>query len=51
MPPRGRVMVSAQQADRLKTQAQQDLNAGQIDIGEPFVRQYLEYKLGQVILG
>jgi len=25
------------------------LNAGQIDIGEPFVRQYLEYKLGQII--
>jgi hypothetical protein len=49
MPPRGRVMVSAQQADRLKAQAQQYLNAGQIDIGEPFVRQYLEYKLGQVI--
>jgi hypothetical protein len=49
MPPRGRVMVSAQQADRLKAQAQQYLNAGQVDIGEPFVRQYLEYKLGQVI--
>ena len=49
MPPRGRVMVSARQADRLKAQAQQYLNAGQIDIGEPFVRQYLEYKLGQVI--
>ncbi len=49
MPPRGRVMVSAQQADRLKAQAQQYLNAGQIEIGESFVRQYLEYKLGQVI--
>jgi hypothetical protein len=49
MPPCGRVMVLAQQADRLKAQAQQYLNAGQIDIGEPFVRQYLEYKLGQVI--
>ncbi len=49
MPPRGRLMVSAQQADRLKAQAQQYLNAGQVDIGEPFVRQYLEYKLGQII--
>lgn len=49
MPPRGRVMVSAQQADRLKAQAQQYLNAGQIEIGEAFVRQYLEYKLSQVI--
>jgi hypothetical protein len=49
MPPCGRVMVSAQQADRLKARAQQYLNAGQIDIGEPFLRQYLKYKFGQVI--
>lgn len=49
MPPRGRLMIAAQQADRLKAQAQQYLNAGQIDIGEPFLRQYLEYKLGQII--
>lgn len=49
MPPKGRLMVSAQEADRLKTQALQHLNAGQIDIGAPFLRQYLEYKLGQII--
>ena len=49
MPPRGRVMVSAREADRLKAQAQQYLKAGQVEIGEPFVRQYVEYKLGQVI--
>nr|WP_321482057.1 AAA family ATPase [uncultured Cohaesibacter sp.] len=49
MPPRGRLMIAAQQAERLKAQAEQYLNAGQIDIGEPFVRQYLEYKLGQII--
>lgn len=49
MPPMGRVMVSAQQADRLKVQAQQFLNAGQVDIAAPFVRQYLEYKLGYII--
>ena len=49
MPPRGRLMIAAQQADRLKAQAEQYLNAGQIDIGEPFVRQYLEYKLSQII--
>ena len=42
-------MVSAQEADRLKAQAQQHLNAGQVDIGAPFLRQYLEYKLGQII--
>jgi hypothetical protein len=49
MPPKGRLMVSAQQADRLKAQALQHLNAGQVDIGAPFLRQYLEYKLGQII--
>lgn len=49
MPPRGKLMIATQQADRLKAQAEQYLNAGQLDIGEPFVRQYLEYKLGQII--
>lgn len=49
MPPKGRLMVSAQEADRLKAQALQHLNAGQIDIGGPYLRQYLEYKLGQII--
>lgn len=49
MPPMGRVMVSAQEADRLKVQAQNFLNAGQVDFGAPFVRQYLEYKLGHII--
>ncbi|KRQ09158.1 AAA family ATPase [Bradyrhizobium manausense] len=49
MPPIGRVMVSAQEADRLKVQAQNLLNAGQVDLGAPFVRQYLEYKLGHII--
>jgi hypothetical protein len=49
MPPVGRVMISAQEADRLKTAALGHLNAGQIDIGSVLVRQYLEYKLGQTI--
>jgi hypothetical protein len=49
MPPMGRVMISAQEADRLKVQAQNFLNAGQVDFGSPFVRQYLEYKLGHII--
>jgi len=49
MPPKGRLMVSAQEADRLKAQALQHLNAGQVDVGAPFLRQYLEYKLGQII--
>jgi hypothetical protein len=49
MPPVGRVMISAQEADRLKIQAETFLNAGQVEFGAPFVRQYLEYKLGHVI--
>jgi hypothetical protein len=49
MPPMGRVMISAQEADRLKVQAQNFLHAGQVEFGAPFVRQYLEYKLGHVI--
>jgi hypothetical protein len=49
MPPVGRVMISAQEADRLKAAALNHLNAGQVDIGAPLVRQYLEYKLGQII--
>jgi hypothetical protein len=49
MPPVGRVMISAQEADRLKVQAHGQLSAGQIDLGAPFLRQYLEYKLGYII--
>lgn len=49
MPPVGRVMISAQEADRLKVLAHTQLSAGQIDLGAPFLRQYLEYKLGYII--
>ena len=49
MPPVGRVMISSQEADRLKADALGHLNAGQIDIGAPLVRQYIEYKLSQII--
>jgi DNA repair exonuclease SbcCD ATPase subunit len=49
MPPVGRVMISAQEADRLKVLAHAQLSAGQIDLGAPFLRQYLEYKLGYII--
>ena len=50
MPPVGRVMVSAQESDRLRQQAELHLNAGQTDIGAPLLRHYLEYKLGQIII-
>jgi DNA repair exonuclease SbcCD ATPase subunit len=49
MPPVGRVMITAHEADRLKAFALTYLKAGQVDIGAPLVRQYLEYKLGQII--
>jgi hypothetical protein len=49
MSPVGRVMISAQEANRLKAAALDHLKAGQIDIGAPLVRQYLEYKLSQII--
>lgn len=49
MPPVGRVMISAQEADRLKVMAHSQLSAGQIDLGGPILRQYLEYKLGHII--
>ena len=49
MPPVGRVMISAQEADRLKVLAHTQLSAGQIDLGAPLLRQYLEYKLSCII--
>lgn len=49
MPPKGQLMASPQEADRLRGRAREYLEAGQVDIGQSFVRQYMEYKLGQVI--
>lgn len=49
MAPKGRLMVNAQEGDRLRIQAQSHLQAGQIDIGAPLVRQYMEFKLSQII--
>lgn len=48
-PPRGTVYLQADGPDRLRKQAESFLNAGQIDPAEPLIRQYLEYKLQQVI--
>lgn len=49
MPPKGRIMISAQEAERLKKQAETYLNAGDVETGSPFLRQYMEYKFGQII--
>ena len=48
-PPMGDILHQAQGADRLKTRVITLLSAGQINEAEPIVRQYLEYKLQQII--
>ncbi|PLW78482.1 AAA family ATPase [Cohaesibacter celericrescens] len=47
--PMGDILHQAQGADRLKTRITSLLAAGQISEAEPIVRQYLEYKLQQII--
>ena len=47
--PTGNVYASQLDANRLKNLATTHLQAGQVDIGQPFVRQYLEFKLSQII--
>lgn len=48
-PPMGDILHQAQGADRLRTRVRTLLSAGQISEAEPIVRQYLEYKLQQII--
>ena len=49
LPPTGFVLPTNFNSEHLKTKALQHLNAGESEIGERFVRQYMEYKLTQVI--
>jgi DNA repair exonuclease SbcCD ATPase subunit len=48
-PPMGAVLHQAQGADRLRTTIAALLSAGQLSQAEPLIRQYLEYKLQQII--
>jgi hypothetical protein len=48
-PPMGAILHQAQGADRLKTTIASLLSAGQVTQAEPLIRQYLEYKLQQII--
>lgn len=48
-PPMGAILHQAQGADRLKTTIMSLLSAGQVSEAEPLIRQYLEYKLQQII--
>ncbi|MCB9896588.1 MAG: AAA family ATPase [Planctomycetes bacterium] len=47
--PMGAILHQAQGADRLKTTIASLLSAGQVSQAEPLIRQYLEYKLQQII--
>lgn len=48
-PPMGAILHQAQGANRLKTTIASLLSAGQVSHAEPLIRQYLEYKLQQII--
>jgi hypothetical protein len=48
-PPMGAVMSQIQDAQRLKANTLKLLNAGQVKEAEPLIRQYLEYRLLQII--
>jgi len=48
-PPLGEVMASAQDGNRLRTTAEGFLKAGQIRQAQPLIRQYMEFRLQQVI--
>lgn len=49
LPPRGTVFAETQDANRLRANAERFLKAGQVDSAAPLVRQYLEFKLLEVI--
>ena len=48
-PPMGAILHQTQGADRLKTTITLLLSAGQVSEAEPLIRQFLEYKLQQII--
>ena len=47
--PTGKVYANQHDAHSLRTLAQSHLAAGQVDIGAPLVRQYLEFQLSRII--
>lgn len=49
LPPRGSVFTQAQDANRLHRCAEDLLNNGQVPQAEPLIRQYLEFKLLEII--
>lgn len=49
LPPHGHVLPQAQDANRLRSHAASFLSAGQVTEAGPLIRQYLEFKLLQII--
>jgi len=49
LPPKGSILTQQQDLSRLRTSAENFLNAGQIQQAEPLIRQYLEFKLLEII--
>lgn len=47
--PTGNVCATQYDGNRIKTIATTHLQAGQVDVGQSFVRQYLEFRLAQII--
>jgi DNA repair exonuclease SbcCD ATPase subunit len=49
LPPTGMILTQAQEGARLRNSAEGFLNAGQTDQAVPLIRQYLEFKLLEII--
>lgn len=49
LPPKGAILTQTQDANRHRTSAEHFLRAGQVEQAEPLIRQYLEFKLQQII--
>ncbi len=49
LPPMGNVLCNSQDASRIRTEAEKFLNSGLKDSAAPLIRQYLEFKLQEII--
>ena len=49
LPPKGHILTQAQQSDHLRVEAEDFLNNGDKQHAEPLIRQYLEFKIIEII--
>ncbi|WP_022667205.1 AAA family ATPase [Desulfospira joergensenii] len=49
LPPKGHVLTQTQQSDHLRVEAEDFLNNGDTQHAEPLIRQYLEFKILEII--